>query len=184
MRTLCTLLLVVGLGLAAGCDRAPPPQAVERKSAAADAAQLATTRLNAWLDARYEEQLAFTPLEKTRLGRKDDYDKIDDLSEAGAEAQLAWQRGTVRDLEQNFDRSSLTAEGQTSYDLWRYDLTLAEAAEPFRRRFYVFHQMDGPHTDLPKALINFHRVDDEADMVAYVARVGELGRAIGQPADL
>jgi len=80
----------------------------------------------------------------------------------------------------DFDRSKLTPEGRTSYDLWRYALERAEAAEPFRRRFYVFHQMSGPHTGLPQALINFHRVDDEADMLAYIARVGEVGRALGQ----
>jgi uncharacterized protein (DUF885 family) len=40
--------------------------------------------------------------------------------------------------------------------------------------------MGGAHTGLPQALINFHRVDDEADMVAYVTRIGEVGRAIEQ----
>ena len=30
--------------------------------------------------------------------------------------------------------------------------------------------MDGPHTSLPQFLINFHRVDEEADMTAYIAR--------------
>ncbi len=171
------VLLAVSV-LAAGCDRAAPPETSALAAASADQAQnLETARLTDWLDARYEEELAFSPLEKTALGRKDDYDKIDDLSEAGEEAQLEWRRGTVRDLERNFDRSGLTREGQTSYDLWRYALEQAEAAEPFRRRFYMFHQMGGPHTDLPQALINFHRVDDEADMVAYVTRIGEVGRA-------
>jgi uncharacterized protein (DUF885 family) len=178
MRPLYTLLVV--LALAAACDRAAPPETGKLTPASPDQAQLATARLNDWLDARYEEDLAFSPIEKTRLGRKDDLDKIDDFSEAGAQAQLEWRRGTVRDLERDFDRNQLTPEGQTSYDLWRYALERAEASEPFRRRFYVFHQMGGPHTDLPQALINFHRVDDEADMLAYVARVGEVGRALRQ----
>ena len=178
MRAVHTLL--VGLVLVTACDRAPSPSTATLAPANIDQAQRETARVNAWFDARYEEQLAFSPLEKTRLGRKDDYDKIDDLSEAGADAQLEWRRGTVRDLTQNFDRAKLTREGQTSYDLWRDELDRAEATRPFRRRFYVFHQMDGPHTGLPQALINFHRVDSEADMVAYIARIGEVGRAIGQ----
>jgi uncharacterized protein (DUF885 family) len=180
VRCAYTLFLALALTLVASCGRSPPPATAALKVASVDPAQLATARLNDWLDARYEEDLAFSPIEKTRLGRKDDYDKIDDLSEAGAEAHLQWRRGTVRDLERNFDRGTLTPEGQTSYDLWRYALERAEATEPFRRRFYVFHQMDGAHTDLPQALINFHRVSDEADMVAYVTRVGEVGRALGQ----
>jgi uncharacterized protein (DUF885 family) len=139
-----------------------------------------SARIDAWFDARYEEQLDFSPLFKTQLGRKDDNDKIDDLSESGADAQLEWLRATVRDLESSFDRSTLTPEAQTSYDLWRYNLDRAEAARPFRRRGYSFNQQGGPHTGLPQALINFHRVDDEADMVAYVARIGEVARALGQ----
>ena len=33
---------------------------------------------------------------------------------------------------------------------------------------------------MPQVLINFHRVDEEADMVAYTVRIGEVGRAIDQ----
>ena len=172
-------LLVASFCIAA-CDRAAPPAPTTTPTANADQVETETARLNKWLDARYEEELAFSPLEKTRLGRKDDLDKIDDLSEAGARARLQWQRGTVADLERSFDRGKLTREAQTSYDLWRDALERAEATEPFQRRFYVFHQMGGPHTGLPQALINFHRVSDEADMVAYVTRIGEVGRALGQ----
>jgi uncharacterized protein (DUF885 family) len=135
------------------------------------------------LDVRYEEELAFSPLEKTRLGRKDDYDKVDDFSEAGDQKELEWRRGTVRDLEREFDRDRLTPEGRTSFDLWRYSLERAEAGWPFRRRHYTFTQMQGAHTGLPRQLINFHRVDSDADMVAYIARIGEIGRAVYQALD-
>jgi uncharacterized protein (DUF885 family) len=174
--------LLAAIALAA-CESEAPPAPPGPAAPAVQTAQQAaqeSARLNEWLDERYEEQLAFSPLTKTRLGRKDDYDRIDDLSEAGAEAQLEWLRGTVAELERDFDRAALTAEAQTSYDLWRYGLERAEAAWPFRRRGYVFNQMQGPHTFLPQALINFHRVDEEADMVAYVARLRESARALRQ----
>ena len=38
-------------------------------------------------------------IDKTMLGRKDDYDKIDDVSEAAQDAQLAWRRETVAELQ-------------------------------------------------------------------------------------
>ena len=178
---LATLLTTL---LAVGCERnAPAPSAAPSSAPAAPTAEQAereSARLNDWLDARFEEQLDFSPLMKTRLGRKDDYDRIDDVSEAADEARLAWLRASVAELEREFDRNRLTPEAQTSYDLWRYGLERAEAALPFRRRGYLFHQMSGPHTGLPQALINFHRVDEEADMVAYVTRLGELGRALEQ----
>jgi uncharacterized protein (DUF885 family) len=162
----------------AACRDAPP--ATPAAPLPADTFTVETARLDAWLDERYEESLDFSPLEKTRLGRKDDYDKVDDHSEAGSDARLEWLRGTVAGLEREFEREKLTAEGQTSYDLWRYQLERAEQSLPFRRRHYVFHQMQGPHTSLPQALISFHRVDEEADMVAYVTRIGEAGRALSQ----
>jgi uncharacterized protein (DUF885 family) len=172
-------LLLAAIAVAA-CEREAPIAPATPATSAAQEAERESARLNEWLDARYEEQLGFSPLTKTRLGRKDDYDRIDDLSEAGAEAQLEWLRGTVRELERDFDRDVLTAEARTSYDLWRYGLERAEAAWPFRRRGYVFNQMQGPHTFLPQAIINFHRVDEEPDMIAYVARLREAGRALRQ----
>ena len=179
MRALPAVVLAALLSVA--CEReAPVAPASPADASTADGAERESARLNEWLDARYEEQLDFSPLAKTRLGRKDDYDRIDDFSEAGAEQRLEWLRATVVELERDFDRDSLTREAQTSYDLWRYGLERFEAAWPFRRRGYVFHQMQGPHTALPQALINFHRVDEEADMVAYVARLGEIARALGQ----
>ncbi len=182
MRALPALLVLATL-LGVGCERnAPDPAAPAARSAslAADEVERESARLNEWLDARFEEQLDFSPLTKTQLGRKDDYDRIDDMSEAGGDAQLEWLRASVAELEREFERSRLSPEARTSYDLWRYQLERAEAMQPFRRRGYVFHQMSGPHTGLPQALINFHRVDEEADMVAYVARLGELARALEQ----
>jgi uncharacterized protein (DUF885 family) len=159
--------------LIAGCNAETPatPPAVD---AAAESA-----RLNAWLDARYEEQLDFSPLTKTQLGRKDDYDKVDEFSESAQDEQFEWQRQTVRDLTREFDRAALRPEAQMSYDLWVYGLEQAEAARPFRRRGYVLRQ-GGGHAGLPQVLITQHRVDEDADMIAYVARITGIGRAVGQ----
>jgi uncharacterized protein (DUF885 family) len=148
--------------------------------AVAAAQQSETDRLNAWFEQKYEEQLDFSPMEKTSLGRKDDYDRLDDVSEAAADEYLAWQRASVREMRDRFDYERLTFEAQTSWDLWVYQLEQAEAALPFRRRGFLFHQMRGAHTNLPQFLINFHRVDDESDMRAYVARIGEAARVLRQ----
>lgn len=75
---------------AASATSSAPPE-----SAVADEVARESARLNAWLDARFEEGLDFSPLAKTQLGRKDDYDRIDDISEAAREAQRAWMRETV-----------------------------------------------------------------------------------------
>ena len=48
----------------------------------------------------------------------------------------------------------------------------------FQHMNYVFHQMSSVHSYLPQFLISFHRVDDYADMQAYIARLEHLGQAI------
>ena len=146
----------------------------------AQAQQSETDRLNAWFEQKFEEQLDFSPIEKTTLGRKDDYDRLDDVSESAFDEQLEWLRASVEELRETFDYGLLTPEAQTSWDLWVYQLEQAEAARPFRRRSYLFHQMRGAHTQLPQFLINFHRVDDLSDMRAYIARIGEAARMLRQ----
>jgi len=178
------LLVLILLGALAACrGEAPSGQSARTASAPATVAtdaEAEAARLTAWLDARFEEELNFSPMRKTRLGRKDDYDKIDDLSEAAEDAQVAWRRATVDELRRTFEYARLPPEAKTSYDLWVYELEQAEREAPFRRRFYRFHQMDGDQTRLPQFLINFHRVDAAADMRAYVARIGGVARALDQ----
>ncbi|MEX0645206.1 MAG: DUF885 domain-containing protein [Parvularculaceae bacterium] len=185
MRRLLLMVLgsvaLVACGKKEGTSSSPPPQAQAAPTAADIEAE--TARLNEWFAARWEEELDFSPIQKTFLGRKDDYDKIDDVSEAGEDAQLAWRKKTVEDLKKNFDYAKLTPEAKISYDIWSYQLERAEAGLPFRRRGYVFTQMQGPQAFLPQFLIVFHKVDEESDMEAYIARIGGLSTALGQLLD-
>ncbi|WP_425409614.1 DUF885 domain-containing protein [Hyphococcus sp.] len=146
----------------------------------AEAMEAETERLNAWFEQKWDEELDFSPLFKTYLGMKENNDEIDDFSEAGEEEQLEWRRAAVAEMESQFDYDALTPEAQTSYDIFAYQLEQAEASWPFRRRGYVFHQMSGPHANLPNFLINFHSVDTGADMDAYITRIGGVSRALGQ----
>ena len=158
------LALVTGLSLVA---QTPSPPATDE-----------TTRLNAWFEKKFEEQLAFSPIRQTFLGRKSN--AIDDMSLAAQDKQLAWLRASVAELKKSFAYAKLSAEAQTSYDLWVYQLQQAEAALPFRTNTYVFDQMSAVHTFLPQLLIAFHRIDNAADLEAYVNRIREEGRAIEQ----
>lgn len=170
-----------GIGPAAADPRAATIEA--GAAPATDAAAEETARLNAWFAQRFEESLAFSPMARTSLGDRTDYDKIDDMSEEAQDRGMAWRRETVEDLKARFDREKLTPQGQISYDLWidQYE-RLADAAR-FRRNDYIFTQLQGPQATLAQFLIVSHRVDDASDMDAYVARIGGVSRAIGQLLD-
>jgi len=180
MGTLLGTALLSSCGQGGDAPARSGPAGEERAAPDAEAVAAETARLNEWFAAKYEEELDFSPILKTQLGRKDDYDKIDDGSEAAEDAQLEWRRKTVADLRENFDYDLLTPAAQLSYDIWVYNLQQAEAEAPYRRREFVFNQMSGAHSFLPNFMINFHRVDDVSDMEAYIARIGGVSRLIDQ----
>ncbi|MEX6633467.1 DUF885 domain-containing protein [Hyphococcus sp. ECK-19] len=184
-----TLALLGSVSLAAcgqGADEATTKTApVENTEAAttevnADAVAAESERLNQWFAERWEEELDFSPMFKTYLGRKDDQELVDDVSEAAEDRQLEWRRDAVAKMKSSFDYDSLTPEAQTSYDIFAYQLDEAEAEHEFRRRHYVFHQMYGPHADLSNFLINFHSVETAEDMDAYITRIGGISVALEQ----
>ncbi|MCO1332713.1 DUF885 domain-containing protein [Microbulbifer sp. OS29] len=153
--------------------------AVAEESVAVDAVA-ETKRLTEWLDERYEEQLQFSPIQLSYLGRKEQYDQIDDMSEAAEARQLAWLEKSVAELKKNFDYEKLSGEGKTSYDIWVYQFEQSKAAEPFKRHGYIFEQMGGAQSQLPNFLLNFHKVETAEDMQAYITRIGGISRAISQ----
>jgi uncharacterized protein (DUF885 family) len=153
-------LLVAALFLS-GCDR------VDTEAPA--------MTLNDWFDARYEEELQFSPISLTYMGRKDRNDELDDISFEGFKAHLAWKQQTVADLDRLFDYDSLSMEEQTSFDIWIYQYERMRGAEDFFYSGLTFDQMNGAQSQLPTFLINIHEVDDAEDMTAYIARIKAVG---------
>jgi len=192
MRTFLVALAALFLLTACGRDEpspTPSTEAAPAPAAGADTAgeaadrQTESERLNAWFEARYVEQLQQSPLQLTFIGRKERYAEIDDFSEAEEDRQLDWLRGTVEEMEREFDYDKLTPEAQISYDIWKYQYEDAARGAVFRGNEYIFTQMMGIQSMIPTFMINFHRVDDPSDMEAYVQRLGGMSRAMNQLID-
>ena len=142
-----------------------------------------TARINAWFDKKNEEQLRFSPISLSALGRKELYDQIDDMSVEAAEEQLDWMAATVRELQSEFNYEALDFEAKTSYDLWIYQYEQARDSFQFNTQEYVFEQISGVHSQLPVILMNYHSVASLSDMEAYISRIGGVSRALGQQLD-
>ena len=78
----------------------------------------------------------------------------------------------------NFDR--LDAQGKISYRLFDYDADISKATNEFEDHDYVFNHMSGPHTEFPTFMVNFHGVKTAEDAKAYIARLSETKRYMGQ----
>ncbi|VVT05460.1 DUF885 domain-containing protein [Erythrobacter sp. EC-HK427] len=168
-------ILLASVALA-GCDAASGPTATTIECS--EATQ--TECLNDWLDTKFEEYLAFSPILQTSLGIKTDYGALDDFSVEGIQEQDAWLQQARADMEANFDYDALDDEAKQSYDMMIY---LAESSAnriTYLDNEYILHQMQGTHAFLPSFILSQHTVESEEDMVAFISRLEAMGPAMDQ----
>jgi uncharacterized protein (DUF885 family) len=83
-------------------------------------------------------------------------------------------------MQASFDPAQLNEIARTGYDVWVFELAMNERRALFPRHPYWLGGIFGAHTSYPRMFITYQRVDDVADMDAYVARLRAIGRAIDQ----
>jgi len=164
-----------GFTLAAALAFTGVPAAVLAPPAAAQTEASEAARFTTFIDAEFEQELKLRPQRATALGRKQDNDKLDDISEAGQLKLLEWRRASVARMKAGFDRAKLPAALQSSYDMWALELERAETTFKYRAYqppFYSF--LYSVHSELPNFLINTQAVTDAGDMRGYNARLRAL----------
>lgn len=177
------LAIAAALGtsvLLGGCSDAPsadassnttnPTATSETISAAPIAAATESTRLAAFFQQSFDEDVANSPVWQSYLGIKDDYDKWDDMSDAATQVEIdkITQRLAQAKL---FDTSLLSAQEQLSLEIYQQDIQRQLANDAFRHHTYVMHQFRAAHTFVPSFLINIHRISDISDADAYIQRL-------------
>ncbi len=177
-----TLTALATVLMLAACEPNTPTTTEPKSETTFTAEEIETEskRLNEWLDQKFEEELAFSPIQKTFLGRDSDQDKIDDASKEHEERVLSWKRSKDLEMKASFDYDKLSDEAKTSYDIAAYQFAQSEAAAKFSTNGYVFEQMRAIHGFFPQLLIAFHKVEDAEDMDNYLSRINESARAIDQ----
>ncbi len=192
-QTLIALSLgaAVSFGLA-GCNNADESSSVSQKniisaSVEPNKAEAETKteseKLNEWFEIKYEEEVMMSPIQLTFLGRKERYGELDDLSEKSDLKQYQWKKQTVEEMKSTFDYDKLNEAAKLSYDLWNYQFQQMEDGKKFIRHAYIFEQMNGTHSFLPTLMMQFHKVEEESDMQAYVSRLSAIGRGMNQLID-
>lgn len=159
-----TLALFASTALSA--QTAPAAPAAASTQASEDA------RLTQFLDAEFAAYVKTQPQLATRLGIKDDGDKWSDISDAAADAQVAWRQASVARMKAQFDRARLSPEGQVNFDIWALEAdraALSNKNRVYRPPFYS--RLYSAHSQLPDFLINTHSVTDATDLNNYIARL-------------
>ena len=163
--------------LFAACSADPPaeapPQADPADAPAADEARITeeSARANAFFEAVFEEELSHSPQFQAQLGIRDDYDQWDDLSESSADAAYQRAQRQLAEAEDTIDFELLDEQTALSYELFRHEAQRRIDTYQWRHHSYMLTQMRGMHAGVPTFLINIHRIQDESDAEAYIARL-------------
>lgn len=136
--------------------------------------------LNVWFEARYEDELARSPMGQTYLGKKTNQDRLDDASQVALDESAALTEQWLKDMRKRFDIDRLDPQSKLSYRLFEFASGDAIASHSFADNEYVFQHMSGPHSNLPSFMINFHTITDLEDAQAYVDRLSAIERYLGQ----
>jgi len=177
-------LLISSVALAAILSAAPAlalAQAPTATTAPAEA-QSEDARLNAFFEEAFQARIALSPQGMTALGIKTDQDKLDDVSDAAAERALALQETQLARMKAEFDPEKLGPQARLSWRLFEYGVDQARLSNRWRDWGFQFAANGNPTTSLPVFMINNHRVSSVEDAEAYVARLADAERYMGQVA--
>ncbi|MFC5370968.1 DUF885 domain-containing protein [Brevundimonas faecalis] len=178
-------LLISSAAVLAVCAAAPAVMAEGASAPAAATADSQTedARLNAFFEQAYQARIALSPQQMTALGLKTDYDKLDDVSDAASARSLALQEAQLAQMKAEFDPARLSVQSRLSWRLFEYGVEQARLSNRWRDWNFQFAANGNPTTGLPVFMINNHRIGSVADAEAYVARLSDAERYMGQVAD-
>lgn len=172
------LPLAVSAALLAGCS--PQQQASDTtQPVVVVQQQTESEKANALFEQIFVDNLQRNPLQQTRLGIKDNYDKWQDLSDEHYEAGLALTRQHLN-LLNAIDVSKLDDDTRVSYLLMQQELQQELDDAKWRLYSYPVNQMFGTHSQVPSLLINQHSISSESDAKAYIARLNGVPQLFSQ----
>lgn len=139
-------------------------------------------RLNAFLDAAFDANVALSPETQTALGLKTNYDKLGDYTDAADERRMVLAEKQLATMRAQFDPAKLGPQARLSYRLFETQVERSRANYAFRDYGFPVSTNGSPAGQIPVFLINNHRIDSVADARAYISRIGETERVMREVA--
>ena len=139
--------------------------------------------LNDWFEARFQDELARSPMSQTYLGKTTNQDKLDDVSQLAMDENAALQKAWLEEMRKEFDIDRLDPQTALSYRLYEFAAEDSLATHKFGQNEYVFQHMNGPHASLPAFIINYQSVKTLQDAQNYISRLKAFKTYLAQNAD-
>ena len=130
-------------------------------------------KLNQFFEDQFEANVSRYPTWQTYLGRKTNYDKLDNETLEYAEAEHQNDRDSLNKLRQ-FNYNALSEADKISYKIYEYQLEQSLEGHKWRYHSFPLNQMFGYQAQTPAFLINMHRISSESDALAYISRLAEI----------
>ncbi len=172
---------VIGASVAASLARIVP-------AAESDSAGTPAARLDALFDVFMDERFTRRPQFLTSLGLDTGKwawarSKLGDASLAGVGEDKRQSASQLKRL-QAFDRNSVTGADRANYDTVMFQLVTAQRYAPFAYgegvRPYVVSQLTGHYQSVPTFLDRQHRITNQEDADAYLARLRAFAVVLDQ----
>jgi len=161
---------------------APHTVAQTASSAAAADTRAEDARLNAFLDAAFDANVAASPESQTALGMKTNYDKLDDYTAAADDRRMALAEQQLKAMRAQFDPAKLGPQARLSYRLFETQVERGRRNFAFRDYGFPVSTNGSPAGQIPVFLINNHRIENADDARAYIARIVETERVMREVA--
>ncbi|MDB2364130.1 DUF885 family protein [Flavobacteriales bacterium] len=126
-----------------------------------------------WSDSCFEADLLENPMFLTRLGRKENYDQLNDISDSANLAYFDKIENRLLEIK-SIDTTGFNSDTKLSYQLLREDLAFQLENKKFRLHNYPVNQMHGAQSELPSFMINNHKIDSLSDAKAYISRINGI----------
>ena len=176
LRIAARLSIAMFLIAAAACTPAAVSETPATVSTDAPPPAPAGATLAQFFDKYDAAQLSLSPQGKAYRGIRDaDYGRWDDVSDEAAVARHKLQQASAAAMRSSFDPKALSPDDALSFELFDAQAERADRLFAWRDHGYLFDQMNGAQSQLPAFLINIHRVANDAEAEAYVARIRGLG---------
>ncbi len=185
--------LLVSSVLLAGCGNNANPDAddslqatkVQKSTAkvkSTEVAQSESEKANALFEEIFMNRVMRSPIFQSYLGIKNDNDKWDDISEAHA---VEDHELDITNLARVNKIDVALLDEQTKISLRLAKKQLQSNIDDYKWRYhnYPLNQMYGFHSRIPSLLISQHKIVDERDAEAYIARLNAIPRLFIQVAD-
>jgi uncharacterized protein (DUF885 family) len=139
----------------------------------------ANAAANAFFERALDERLAMEPTLASVLGLKIGYDRWTDPTERADSERKALAERHLAELRITIEPSALDDTTRLSWQVFENSEERRIARYRWRNHNYRFDK-NGPHVTMPAFLINTHRVESEADAVAYIRRLEGIRTQLDQ----